>query len=280
MKSLPLLRSLLLVLFLVSAGCGSDPVDPSDPNNRLKGKLVGFVHLEDECSQQINDASDVTVTVEGTSYTATTDQDGFWSLDDLPAGTYDFSFTKGGYTTAKLCCFQFVGGGRATIPPIPETRLNVLPAYTIADWSVGEHFDSLVIRIDTIRPTHKPDTMYIYADTVGGTNRLRNFLRVQFAGDVLPCNRRVNVFIGRDNTVSSTPGTWEKVITVMAETEVIDLNYFDEYLDREGFVPGEQLYAVAYPGLSGWYYNPETEGREFPDYTDATKSSVIAFTVR
>ena len=71
----------LLVLF----SCKDDNFVSSLPT----GTIVGFVHLNDNSPNQLNDHSNVDVVFENTNFTTFTDSLGMWQIDNVPQGTYD-----------------------------------------------------------------------------------------------------------------------------------------------------------------------------------------------
>jgi hypothetical protein len=113
----------LTALILVSTltGCSEDQAaGPSYPT----GTMVGRVLLYDTLGMNLP-ASGVTVTIEGTGLTTTTDERGEWSIPNVPTRTYDVRFDKPGYGYSKQTSVVFVGGGvvrinQVTLYPIPK----------------------------------------------------------------------------------------------------------------------------------------------------------------
>ncbi len=105
-------KLLLLTIIIFIAACGSSDTATSTsggdiPLGDLKGKIV----LYDSVGKILNDASGAIVQLEGTSFSATTDASGIWSIKDLPSRTYSMSFTKAGCYTMKNTSYHFLGGG-------------------------------------------------------------------------------------------------------------------------------------------------------------------------
>lgn len=110
MKTIQIL--LLLCITIFTAACGSSDTATSTsggdiPLGELKGKIV----LYDSLGKILSDASGATVQLEGTSFSATTDANGIWSIKDLPSRTYSITFTKSDFHTMKNTSYQFLGGG-------------------------------------------------------------------------------------------------------------------------------------------------------------------------
>lgn len=251
-----LLSSLLASFFLVS--CGGN--DPSDPGNRLVGVLAGHVELADEQGTLLSDHSGAVITVEGTDYTGTTDAQGNWSIENLPAGTYVVSTTKDGFTTVKEFGVAFVGGGTDYLS---QVLLVKLPAFTVGNLKLemvdqasrlyledSASSDSLTMDYVTIAPQA----------VVSGT----------FSEPISPGSHyRVQFYLGRDATVSKEPGTFVGMFEdIITEREGLaaglpplqgDFTFWiDKRLSLLGFSKGETIYVVAYPvAVQGaTYYDP------------------------
>lgn len=65
-----------------------------------EGNITGNVNLFDETNNPL-DESGMTITVQGTSISATTDANGTFDLPNVPFGTYTLVYSKSGYGTFK-----------------------------------------------------------------------------------------------------------------------------------------------------------------------------------
>ena len=154
------LAMLLGICFLAS--CKSNSTNaPAD----LAGDLTGRVSLMDSKGNTVSDRSGVTVQAEGTAFSATTDTAGYWTITNLPGGTYSISFSKPTYNTWKNTAYQFVGGGLTWFGvnfPNNGSELTLIqsPTYTITLDSIQlagsahlEQYDSLgyIYRYDTLK---------------------------------------------------------------------------------------------------------------------------------
>jgi hypothetical protein len=100
LKGVFLILSLSSVLFLTS--CSDDNDTPPIPT---KGTLLGNIQTFDDKLVSTNDAGGVIVTASnltGQTFTATTDNTGRYTFNDLPFDSYQFEISKTGYGTLKV----------------------------------------------------------------------------------------------------------------------------------------------------------------------------------
>lgn len=80
----------------------------------------------------------VNVWIPGTNYSTISDSRGYWSLDSIPPGVYDFYFYKQGCDTSIRYDFQFVGNGNTFagyyyLYEIPKANIILDTAYSLID---------------------------------------------------------------------------------------------------------------------------------------------------
>src|SRR5438128_2327425 len=104
-----------ILLIAISFGCKDSPTNTSS----LKGDMAGYVLAADSNSiasngivgaDTLNNAG-VTISIDGTPFSAVTDSSGRWGMQNVPAGTYDISFRKNGYALWKRIAYHFIGNG-------------------------------------------------------------------------------------------------------------------------------------------------------------------------
>ncbi|WP_282037812.1 carboxypeptidase regulatory-like domain-containing protein [Saccharicrinis aurantiacus] len=100
-----------LITLLVLASCNNDKDPAEEP--ATKANIIGSVNLYDEGVTQI-DNSGMTIQVEGTEISATTDADGDFTLSDVPFGTYSLIYEKSGYGTYKKFGIEHKDTGSST----------------------------------------------------------------------------------------------------------------------------------------------------------------------
>lgn len=85
---------------------------------------------------RIHDHSGAKVSLLGTNISGITDKTGNWKLQNVPAGTYTFLFSKSEFDTTKVFGFQFNGMGDAKLEQMPQL---VQPAVgTISNLSITQ----------------------------------------------------------------------------------------------------------------------------------------------
>jgi len=112
MKTKSLLSSCLLLLspVLLASGCKNSS-NPTTTSGAGSSTLAGNVVSYSADGLRILDSSGVSVTVEGTSFTTTTDHNGNFSIDGIPAGVYNIIFTKPGFDSMIYPVHHLIGEG-------------------------------------------------------------------------------------------------------------------------------------------------------------------------
>lgn len=106
------------IIILLSGAC-SDEIIPS-----LKGDMIGYVFTFDEFGNFLDNHQGVAVTVygPGTTYMATTHENGYFTVHEIPTGTYEIHFEKEGYCIVKQFGVKHLGG-QPTILGLNDDRV-------------------------------------------------------------------------------------------------------------------------------------------------------------
>ncbi len=104
-------------------------VPPLTLSNAL-GDLEGYVQLQGQ-----NDHSGTAVSIQDTSYAAETDEDGFWSFEEIETGQYRIDATHESYFPSEATDITVVAGQVTTVPPITLTEAIWQGDYTITNQS-------------------------------------------------------------------------------------------------------------------------------------------------
>jgi len=126
-----------ILIFLL--GC-----DKNEENTLLEGNIVGFVNLIDETGNEVEDKSNVNVTIEGLSSSVNTNEDGRFELSNVPAGTYNIIYNKTGYGSFKRFGFQFIGGNIPAL--LYETSLYEQPKIDIQSLDISFNDNIITIK--------------------------------------------------------------------------------------------------------------------------------------
>jgi hypothetical protein len=264
LKTIVAIGLLLLPLLITACNKSSDnPLSKSSDGSGVTGTLSGWAQLVDIHNHYLNDNSGITVTAEGTSFSATTAASGKWSITGLPSGTYTISFSKAGFGTYKEIGYQFVGGGNTYLP---DVQMRSMPAGTIGSLSARA--------LDTMA-----------ADTAGGPTERIKHIEVEASIQVSPAQvdsvGDVRLFIGLSNSVSSLPGSFAFFKDFYDEPGNLrgKLTIRREELAQYGIAPGTTLYLVACViNRSGTiYYDPDLHGLVYSSVS--APSSVVSVVV-
>lgn len=106
-KRMKTIKIYLVFLFLVLLFSGWKMNSYTDDN--LTGSLTGIAGLHSNGGYWYG--AGTLVQLFGTSKTALTDSNGFWKIDDVPAGVYTIVYSRENFFTIKQYNVQFVGSG-------------------------------------------------------------------------------------------------------------------------------------------------------------------------
>ena len=237
---------LTLVLF---AACNkSDYIPVHGGGSNGKEKIIGTVYLFDDLANAAP-AYDMTVSIDGTAFTTSTDSSGKYSFKDVPAGTYNLTYSKTGYGTYRLDTFHLVYNANDTPAVVPVKALSTVSTTTVTDLFISVESDTIKI-IPTIIPAGN--------DTAA---------------------RGVRFFYSTDESVTGSNFlSYSKQFRLKTGTEAIKVAKTDFY--DSGFSPGATVYVRVYGDaiFSNDYIDLATGKRIFPNLnptTIAAKSFVL-----
>jgi hypothetical protein len=231
----------LLAVLMLFLGCESDQQVTNITVTGLKGTLEGRVRFDD----MIPPFGGVLVTIEGTNFSALSDDQGYWAVSDLPAGTYVIRYEKEGYGLKKKFGIQFVGGGisyapEETLRPIIATHVNIF--YAAAKDTLDPQY-----------PAGVPSTRLVVKAVISDVTTASN-------------SKYATFFFAKTPNVSSDANIYEYVICKsLANLRDSMLSVMD-YLPYP-FKSGDVVHVVAYGGYAN-EYNPG-------DYYDQTIHKMV-----
>lgn len=266
---------LVLTFFiLILAGCDSE-TGSTGTDAQLRGTLRGRAALlrpgpglESEPT-----SAGIKIGLEGTAFSAITNDSGDWELNDIPTSTYTIVFEKEGYGMQKIFSYQFVGGGVAYLSYGTPIRLRKIST------SHAELF--YVTMKDTLDPeyfTYPPSMRVIIKATIADT-----------AG--WPVEQVANFFFSKNPNVSKDPSTFDFVIGERRLWDYVNGPLKDSMFAAQlppGYATsGDRIYVVAYgaryTGISGGYgpgdYYDPTIRKQYFTSTSPHKSQVLSFIV-
>lgn len=235
--------NLILFLLVLGTSCSKDnDIDPPAPTS---ANISGSVNLYDDGVTEI-DNSNMTVSVEGTSISATTNASGQFTLSNVPFGTITLLFEKNGYGTFKRFNIDH-SSGDTFIPDSPS--LGQISTTSITNLTATENGTDI-----TLSTTTDP------SGNIGNTRYIRFFFSTQ-------------------PDVSNT--NFDAVLeTLPAEINPRNLNLTNASLVALGFSSGQTVYARCY-GESFWsnqYDYPDSGTTIFPNL-NPNSAAVVSFIV-
>jgi hypothetical protein len=245
-----LLTSPLFLLLLVCAltGCSSDsPTTSAAATGALEGWILPF-------NPEWTDAprAGSMVAVEGTNFSATTDSLGHWRIGNLPAGTYDLSFSRSGYAPHRVIGFQFVGGGTAYLPAH-------IPLWEQTTATISE---LRAVVVDTFRNGASVRSVHV-------TGRLTLSPNDEMSQGLLA--------IGGRNTVSVN--TIQQLTAPRIARHNLTNDLFEEWIPLSTlgtFPSGTQMHVLGYGYQSASdYYDPRTNRTFSPNVTTPDTASFV-----
>jgi hypothetical protein len=131
---IPIALSIVIALLLSINGCSSSA---SSEGTFVNTSLTGQALLMDDREKLLDDPSGILVTITSitNNYQAVSDTHGSWQCNGLQPGSYDISFSKPGYTAAKLFHVEVLEGKPVDVG---TQFLYAPPKYTVT-------FDAITI---------------------------------------------------------------------------------------------------------------------------------------
>ena len=214
----------------------------------VKGTLEGSVSVTDEFGNPLEEKSGFTIKFESVDLTATTDESGYFRVDELPTGTYNISCSKQGFVTTRIIGYGFIGGGDVDMGLIWMTPPSTTQVSDI-HLEPGEYSD------------------------------------ITFSGTISPVptdeeRRHIRLFFHKTSDVSSENYIYTEYITPYVEEEAngsFSMQLFPHRISEDLFYDDTDIYYVKAYGVSypDWGYpDLETGLRIYPSLNKGGSSSV------
>ena len=234
-----------LVVLLGITSCSTEE-DPT-PEPITEANIIGSVNLYDEGETQI-DNSNMTVKLEGTGFSTTTDADGDFTLMEVPFGTYTLIYEKSGFGTFKKFDLEHTNTGSSTI--ITKTP------------SLGETSTTQVTALTT--SVNGNDIQFSITTDPGGNNGNARYVRY---------------FLSTDSNVSNENYTYYSA-GLISQINPYEITLSQNDLTSAGFSSGQTVYMKVY-GDSFWSneYDDTDLGRKVFPNLNMTSSNSVSFVV-
>jgi hypothetical protein len=255
MKKIPdsIFKVTFIIFGILSAAsitsCSNENETPLIPT---KGTLIGNIQTFDDKLVSTNDAGGVTVTASnltGQTFTATTNNTGRYTFNDLPYDNYQFEISKSGYGTLKI-----FGISNVYTKDVTSTLVKNIP--------FG--------KISTTKVTGLTFSEYLLNDEVG----------VSFYYNLSPVPTSSNkafvrYFLGPFADVSNTKFTARSEVFSFSSLSA-NTGFTKEKLLEMGFTVGQTVYVRMYGDsfISNNWEDPTSGNEVFPNINPTTVAAV------
>jgi hypothetical protein len=146
-----------LLVIVGSTSCSKD--EDQTPEPITKANIIGSVNLYDDGTTQI-DNSGMTVKLEGTAFSATTDNQGDFTLSEVPFGSYTIVYEKSGFGIFKKFDLEHTNTGSSTVVETPSLGQKSTTSITNLTVSSNANFP-VIIGATTDPEGNQANTRYI-----------------------------------------------------------------------------------------------------------------------
>lgn len=245
-------------LLVLAMGCGKDSGNHSIavPDivqaQQNRANIQGMILLYDEEGNRQTDMSGVTVSIDNSTVSTKTGADGKWTLDSIPYGTYDISYSKDGYGTGKIMGIYHAATNHATTLIANSEAMAVNSSIAI---------NNMVIT---------PFNAAIQAAGVTGVHIDPLF------NNPSGKDKYVRLFLSDNANVSSTNYLADVKIRTNGVSQQNDFNLTTRFFENLGFKKGQTIYVKGYGDsfLADDYTDPLTNTTVFPSLSTKPSATV------
>jgi Carboxypeptidase regulatory-like domain len=246
-------------LLVLAIGCGKDSGNHSIavPDVVLaqqnRANIQGMILLYDEEGNRQTDMSGVTVSIDNSTVSTQTSADGKWTLDSIPYGTYDISYTKQGYGTGKIMGIYHAATNHATTLISKSESMAVNSSIAVSNLVITPF--NAAIQAAGVTGVHIDP---VFNNPSGKAKYVRLF------------------FSDNGNVISNNYLAEVKVRSNGAATQMNDFNLTTSFFENLGFKKGQNIYVKAYGDsfLADEYTDPITNTTIFPSLSTKPSSTV------
>ncbi|PLX05637.1 MAG: carboxypeptidase regulatory-like domain-containing protein [Marinilabiliales bacterium] len=146
-----------LIVLIGFTSCNKD--ENQTPEPITKANIIGSVNLYDESTTQIEN-SGMTIKLEGTEFSSTTDGQGDFTLTEVPFGSYTIVYEKSGFGTFKKFNLEHINTGSSTVVETPSLGQKSTTSVTNLTISSNANFP-VIIGATTNPEGNQTNTRYI-----------------------------------------------------------------------------------------------------------------------
>lgn len=253
------MKKIVVLLVILYIGCSKDSGSNSIAVPDLvlaqqnRANIQGMIVLYDEDGNREANMSGVKVSIDNSSVSTQTRTDGKWTLDSIPYGTYDISYSKDGYGTGKIMGLYHAATNHATTVIAKNESMAVNSSIVISNLIITPF--SGVIQAVGVSGLHI-DPVF---DNPSGKNKF------------------VRLFFSDNPNVSSSNYLAElKIKSNGSASQMNDYNLTTSYFEGLGFKKGQTIYVKGYGDsfLADQYTNPLNNSTVFPSLSTQSSNTV------
>jgi hypothetical protein len=230
------MRNKLFFLFILIAACSKNSshhtiaVPDLIQAEKTRANISGRILLYDGENIAATDNSGITVSIDNSTVTTQTGADGKWTLDSIPKGTYDISYSKPGYGTGKIMGIFHAATNHATTLIARSESMNIVSSIDISNIKTAS-FSSASWLVNAIN-----------------LGLIRNGLFIEpIFNNPTSKNKPVRLFFSDKNVVSASNYLVTEKIFTSGKDEVKETLTFDlKWFESKGFKLGQPVYIKAY----------------------------------
>ena len=230
-----------------------------------RGNITGTIRLFDKDDIPLADASGLTVTIAQTNVSTTTNNQGKWSLDSIPFGTYDLILSKPGFGTSRIMGLYHAANNHSTTNVSGIRNISM-----ISDVQFTEIF------------TRKASEVYPNFTTMFNLGLVEQGILIypRFSNNAKK-DKPIRFFMSTSPDVSSTNYmVTEKEFYSGSEPLASGNNFKVKWFIANGFEPGQTVYVKAYgDGRYADDYEDPISGLTVFPCLSANGTAVISFVV-
>jgi hypothetical protein len=251
----------IAAIFLISCGKNSDHHTITVPDviqaNLTRANITGSIFLYDEDGTKLSDNGYVTVSIDNSTVSTTTDASGKFQLDSIPAGTYDISYSRDGFGTGKIMGLYHAATNHATTV-ISKNESMAMNSNLSINNVVIQAFDPALQQLG-----------------------VSGFHIVPVFDNPSGKEKWVHLFFLDNKSVSSSKYQAETKIKVSgAANQMNNFNLTSGWFESLGFGKGQTIFVKAYGDnfLADEYIDPITNQTIFPSLS-TNSSPVVSFVI-
>jgi hypothetical protein len=225
MKNQVLLLSLIIFILSIS-NCKKTVIEQIN----LTGTITGKVYYIDENEYHYYSKSGIKIEIENTSFSTYSDNNGEYTIENIPTGTYNIIYSKEGCSTHKITGFQIIGGG--DYPVKMENILIRKKSSTISSNLSVEYNEDLITFSATISPEAIDTVQRGFLLLISDKNAVSYDHNLDYYWQLSSAGNRVSITLDESILSRYIPG-FDQNITYYAIAYGISQSYCDFYFDTQ-----------------------------------------------